>query len=649
MIDEKEIPPYVASAKEQEEITIASRFRKEAYEHTRTERQQWRNSYFRYKLSRYLSEYEYIPDVPMALTYDSVERISAALPGGEFGFRGKPTDDEDITNSILFSEAMNYAWRDPAIMDGPTKMDNIKKQMALFGSAFAQVFWETKMDKEGNVIKSDPQFWPLNIFDVYYNKFAPEIEDMPEIGYQSIVSLDWLKKNAKTMGYKNAKYVKGFQPRTTDMDEDSSSIDHEETMSGKQKKDNDLAKIFEIQSDDIIKTFAIDDNGWVFLRKRKNKIGRKNVVIFRLKRHPLPNRLLGVTDVQRGGAIEDAIQRQMNQAVFNTLLVDNPNFTYDYTDRNIDPRTFITAPGAGIPRGKDQNAITPIQFPSHLNDSLAMINTLMERYKRVVNTPDITAGLAEGNTATSDSINDANAKASTEKIVDGMKASMTKLGDLMRELYKEYGDESMSITIRTPELLESFAGTDEALTVDVNTAETFDLDRDIDIEVDFTVQNKMILSRRIVEWLTITAQDPTVPPSLRMKGYQKWLEFNDLDDLAKAFQEQAGLGQTSDLSAADQENQQLMNGQALPPTPNASKPHMQRHVELMRMDETGPEIDRIIMAHIEGEIAQQQGGQQQPGQEQLQQGQPQGAPQGPPQEQSVNPIAEQSTIGIPQI
>lgn len=566
MTDEKETPPYVPSQRDQKDIERVMRFKDEAYEQTREERQEWRNSYFRYKLSHYLSEYDYVPDVQLALTYDTVERTATSLPAHEFGFRAKPTGQEDVKNALLFSEAMNHAWRSPNIMDGPTKMENVKKQMALFGNCFVQVYWETEMDEDGNVVRSDPNFWPLNIFDVYYNKFIPTVDELPEIGYQSIVSLQWLRDHGKDLGYKNIKFVKGFSPRTQGEDNDSSSIDTEEMM-GKKKKENDLAKIFELQSDKEIITIAIDDNGPVFLRKAKNKLGKKNCVLFKMKTHPLPNRLLGVTDVAKGGALEDAIQRQMNQAVFNTLLVDNPNFTFDATDRNVDPRTFITAPGAGIPRGRNKDSVTPVEFPSHLRESLNLVGYLTDRFKTVVNTPDIMRGVGdkEADTATESNILDANSKATTEKIVDGMKASMEKVGDLMRRLYKEYGDESMTIELRTPELLQQFGeGGEEVMTVDLPSAD-FNLDRDIEITVDFTVQNKAILSRRIVEWLSITQNDPGVPIALRLSAYQKWLEFNDLDDLAREFQDQVGLSQMQDLLNQTMQLQQSMTGGAPQP------------------------------------------------------------------------------------
>jgi len=597
----KDVPVYVPSQSELADITAALLFKKESYQDTRQERQEWRNSYFRYKLQRRLSDYEYISDVQLGLTYDSVERVTATLPGREFGFKAKPVGPEDTRNALLTSEAMIQAWNSPDIMDGPNKMDVIKKNMALFGSAFAQVYWDLVLDEQGNVIKSDPCLTPINIFDCYYNKFIPEIEQLPKFGSQVTVSLEWLKENGERMGFSNLKYVRGFTPRTVGMDVDSSSVDAEETMSGHTTTPT-VARLFEVISDTEILTLALDDAGAVWLRKTPNKLGRKNIVIFRLKRHPLPNRLLGVTDVARGGSIEDSIQRTMNQMVFNSLLVDNPNFTFDATDRHIDPRTFVSAPGSGIPRGKDPNAITPIEFPSHMADSQNLITMLLERYKRIVNTPDIIAGDAQGNTATTDNLNDANAKSATDKIVDGMKGSMQKMAVLIKKLYELYGPESLTVQVRTPELADALGGDVAEVGIANIQKADFSLERDIDITVEFTSQNKSVLSRRIVEWLNLTVQDQTVPPQLRAMGYQKWLEFNDLDDLALAYEEFSNMGQTSDLALADQENAKLGSGTALPPTPNASTAHTQRHVDYLRRVDTGPDIDRIVQDHIEGEL-----------------------------------------------
>lgn len=602
--DGKETPPYVPTQKEQADITYAMNFRKQAYEDTRQERQEARVNYLRYKQSLNLSDYDFMPDVHLGLTYDAVERITATLPGREFGFKARPVGMEDTKNALLVSEVIKTAWNSPDIMDGPSKMDIIKKGMVLFPAQFAQVYWKTEVDENGDVIKSDPCLIPLNFFDCYYNKFIPEIDHLPEFGLQTIVSLQWLKDNAKLMGFKNTKYVKGFTPKQKgSQDEDSSTIDSEETLSG-QKGTPTIAKLFEVQTNKEIMTFAIDDGQVVWLRKVPNKIGRKNIVIFRYKRNPLPNRLLGVTDITRGGNIEDSIQRATNQMVFNSLLVDNPTFSFDSTDQNIDPRTFVSAPGAGIPRGKNPDALTPISFQSHMNDSMSLINFLVERYKKVVNIPDIIGGTASGNTATSDSLNDSNAKVGIDKVVDGMKGSMQHMASLLVKLYETYGPESLTVQVRTPELADELSNSES---VTQNSAQEisradFSMPRDIDVVVEFTSQNKSMLSRRIVEWLNITAQDQTVPPQLRMQGYQKWLEFNDLDDLAAAYAELAKTGQTSDINLAEQENAKMAGGTELPPTPNASQAHTQRHVDFMRRADTGPEIDRLLQAHIEGEL-----------------------------------------------
>lgn len=602
--DPQEGAPYVPTQKEQKDITYALNFKKQAYEDTREERQQARTNYLRYKQARNLSEYDYVDDVQLGFTYDTVERLTSALPGREFGFKAHPVGPEDTKNALLVSEALNQAWQSPDIMDGPSKMDVIKKGMVLFPAVFAQVYWHTELDEDGNVKKSDPRFIPLNFFDCYYNKFIPEIDQLPEFGYQTIVSLDWLKRNGKRLGFKNVSKVKGFTPKQKgNQDEDSSTIDGEETMSGLRGKPV-LAKLFEIISDDEILTLAMDDAQTVWLRKTSNKLKRKNIVIFRYARNPIPNRLLGVSPVTFGGAIEDAIQRASNQMVFNSILVDNPGFTYDATDRNIDERTFVMAPGAGIPRGKDANAITPITFQSHMGESLNAINFLTERYKKVVNLPDIITGSGSAGTATQDSLNDANAKSSIDKVVDGMKGTMGHTASILKDLYKVYGQESISIQIRTPELADKLAQGNAPATNSIQeiAKSDFSIDRDVDITVEFTSQNKAVLSRRIVEWLSLTAQDAAVPPQVRMQGYQKWLEFNDLDDLAATYEEFAKTGQTSDLNLAEQENAQMAGGTALPPTPEATQAHTQRHIDFMRRADTGPEIDRILKAHIDGEL-----------------------------------------------
>ena len=247
-----------------------------------------------------------------------------------------------------------------------------------------------------------------------------------------------------------------------------------------------------------------------------------------------------------------------------------------------------------------------------MNDSMTLINFLVERYKKVVNIPDIIGGTAGGNTATTDSLNDANAKVGIDKVVDGMKGSMQHMASLIVKLYETYGPESITIQVRTPELADELSNSESVSqhsAQEISRAD-FSMPRDIDVVVEFTSQNKSMLSRRIVEWLNITAQDQAVPPQLRMQGYQKWLEFNDLDDLAAAYAELAKTGQTSDINLAEQENAKMAGGTELPPTPNASQAHTQRHVDFMRRADTGPEIDRLLQAHIEGELQALQAKQQ---------------------------------------
>lgn len=613
---------YMPSEEERKDIEYALGFKKASYEQTKLERAEWRRSYERYKLTRKLSEYDYVEDVPLGLTYDSVERAAAALPGKEFGFQAKPTGDEDMKDAIMASKYFKQVWESPDAMDGPAKMDVIKKGTALFGTVFAQVYWETSFDSDGNLKKSDPCLNPLNIFDCYYNKFYSEIDDLPEFGYETFISLEWLKNNAKQMGYKNTDKVRGtILRRGSAYDEDSSYIDMKETPS---MGDNDklrIVRLFELQTPAYTYTFALDDNSTIFLRKIKNKIGKISIVAFRWKRNPLPNRLLGLTDIASGGEIEDAIQRASNQAIFNSLLVDNPMFTFDKTDRDIDPRTFIGAPAAAIPRGKDPNSITPLMIPSHLNDSLAMINTLLQRYKRTVNVPDSIAGQGDANadTATEVSIIDANAKATYAKVIDSFKYTMLKMALLVRDLFEQYGPESITLQISEPELLErlkenQFQQVSESGMSVTSTKEALVLKRDIEITVDFTTQNKAVLSRNLVSFMGLTAKDQSIPPQVKMKMYKTFLELNDLEEIALALDEaidQNAQDNPSDLQLADQENNQMAQGTAVPPTPSASPAHTQRHVEFMRRRAFSPEVDRIFQQHIQGELDALQGQQQQ--------------------------------------
>lgn len=611
--DKKEDKVYVPTAKEQQDITYATSFKDECAQQTQKERANWRKSLQRYNLLRNISRYDYIDDVHIGLTYDAVERVVSSLPGREFGFKARPTGPEDIENALLFSEALSKAWNSVDVMDGPSKMQIVKRSMALFGSCPVQLYWNTKTDKNGEVVKSDPAFYPLNIFNFYANKFSPELEDCEEIGYISEMSLDNFKRSAEAMGYKNWQKVQGVGPGTSQStspsttDGDSSATDKDENTTGAGGDKIKVVRLFEVQSNDMILTIALDKSP-IWLRKIDNKIGMKNCVMFRYKRNPLPNRLYGVTDIERGGELEDSIQEAFNQMAFNHLLVDNPGFTYNKMDKNIDPRTFVMAPGAGIPRGQDPNSITPIQFNSHLGESVSIIANMLERYKRIVNVPDILAGVSDKgvDSATESNILNANTKAAFDSIVAEMKSTMYRMATILKKMYEVYGPESINIKISSPELIEKLSNNP----VDVKSGlefempkEAFILDRDIEVVVDFTTQNKSVLSKRLIEFLQFTGQDQTVPPELRSSSYKQWLLLNDLDTLAMEYEKIVNRKQTSDTSLADKENQQMMNGTQLPSTPGATSAHTQRHIEFMRGDQSGPEVDRLLQAHIQGEIA----------------------------------------------
>jgi hypothetical protein len=616
-----EIEPYIATSEENDDIVYAQQFKTASFNQTRRERKQWRNSYERYRLERKLSEYDYIEDVPFALTYDAVEKSVANLPGREFGFDAKPAkrDDgaDDIKDAILFSRVIDRDWRSPDIMDGPTKMEVIKRSMALFGNCFTQIPWEIIANGDGEVIKNGPNLIPLNIFDCYYNKFFSEVDQLPEFGYETRVSLDWFRANAKKLGFKNWESVQGVTAaKVTTYDEDSGTIDKQETPSSNL---NDtrlrMVRLFEVVSNNTILTLAMDTSP-VWLRKIPNKAGTKGVVLFRWKRNPLPNRLLGVSDIAQAGSIDDAVQRAANQSIFNSLLVDNPMFTYNKLDQYIDPRTFVAAPGGGIPRGSDPNSITPLLMDSHMRDSLEMINALAERFKRVANVPDISGGYGDPNadTATANQIIDQNAKAGYNLVVDSIKNSMQKMATILQNLYEKFGPDDISLKVYEPELLKKLkpeVGLVQGMAeqgVDVNTTkQAFSIKRDIDITVDFTTQNKAILSRNIVNFLQIAANDQAVSPQLKIMCYKEWLTFNDLDDLALKFEQQGRAMGSSDVTQADSENQQMAQGEMLPPTQNPTPQHTQRHIEFLRTNTNNPELHRALDQHIKGELEQLQG------------------------------------------
>ena len=597
---------YQPSMSQQKDIEWALDFKKQTYTSTQQERLMWRQQLERYNLKRLLSEYDYIDDVQLGLTYDATERAVDQLPGREFGLKAKAKDSDDIKSAIIFAERLKRDWQSPDRMDGPTKMEIIKRGMRLFGTAVAQVYWDANTGA--------PCFVPINIFDFYINKFVPDANST-DVGAITTMSLSDFKRMADELGFKNADKVQGITSRQTTqgVGEDSTSLDREDTP-GETGDKQRLVRLFEVQTaGGEILTIALDENP-VWLRKIKNELDRNNYIVFRWKRSPLPNRFYGITDVAKGGSIEDAIQRTLNQAVFNTLLTDNAMFTYDATDRNIKPRTFVSNPGAAIPRGQNPNAITPLQVNSHLGESLMMFKELLSRHQRVANVPEVLAGSGNANTASQDNLNDTNAKVALDKVVDGMKGSMLQMWVLMRKLYEVYAPEQIEVPI--DEENEDLGNTGPQ-TFAIEKGD-FSLDRDLEVTVDFTAQNKALLSRRIIEFLQINNADQSIPPSLKRKAQIMWLRFADLDELAAEYEVDASVNQVQDLTQADRENEQMFNGEVLPPTPNASIPHTQRHIDFMRRAETGPDVDRLLQAHIEGEMATHQGGlpqQGQPGQE----------------------------------
>jgi len=618
--DEPKYSVYHPTQAESKDIEWALDFKKQAYDSTTKERLQWKQMLERYNLTRILSEYDYVDDVQIGLTYDATERAVDQLPGREFGLKAKATGLEDIKPAILFAERLKRDWQSPDLMDGPTKMEIIKRSMRLFGTAVAQLYWDTNTGA--------PCFTPINLFDFYTNKFVPDVVKS-DAGSITTISLDEFQKLAKELDFKNADKVVGVTSKDSaamGVAADGSSIDRQETPQPTGDKQR-LVKLFEVQTvGGEILTIALDEQP-VWLRKIKNELGRNNFIVFRWKRHPLPNRFYGITDVAKGAALEDAIQRTLNQAVFNTLLVDNAMFTYDATDRNIKPRTFVANPGAAIPRGQNPNSITPLQVQSHLNESLLLFQQLLTRHSKVANIPDILAGSGNANTASQDNLNDTNAKVALDKVVDGMKGSMLQMWTLMRKLYEVYAPELIDVPVdETPKELQSEGSQSGPQKYQINKGD-FSLERDLEVTVDFTAQNKALLSRRIIEFLQINNADQTIPPSLKRKAQIMWLRFADLDELAAEYEVDASQNQVSDLSTADRENEQMFNGQAVPPTPNASTAHTQRHVEFMRRAETGPEVDRLLQAHIEGELQQHQGKlpqppMQQPMEQPMQPGQP---------------------------
>jgi hypothetical protein len=623
---------YSPNAKEQKTLEQVLQFKEQCYRQTATERLAWRESLERYNLKRLLSEYDYIDDLPTGLTYDAVERAVDHLPGREFGLIARPQGSEDTHNALLFAEVLKQDWNSPDQMDGPTKMEIVKRGMRLFGTSITQVYWETITDEQGNVVKSGPAFQPLNIFDFYINKFVPDVDEADYIGYLSTVSLEWFQTHAKDLGFKNIKYVNGVSGnKSQGIDSDSSTLDKEDTPQDAGLEKLRLVKLFEVQSNNRIITVALDEQP-VVLRDVPNRLGRKNCVVFRWKRHPFPNRFYGVSDVAKAGPLEDAIQRQLNQAVFNTLLVDNAMFTYDKTDRNIDTRTFVAAPSAAIPRGQNPNSIVSLKVQSHLSESLTMIGNLMDRYKRLVNIPDIMAAAGQANTATQDNLNDINARTSIDKVVDGMKGSFLHLWSLLRDLYTVYGPDSITVSLYAPDLLKQLSGVQATPGQQFDIPkDQFSLKRDLEVTVDQTTMNRAVMLRRLNEALAILKTDPSIPANVRLATYGEYFKYSGLDKISDAFQEAAGRTATQETTSAESENQAMFGGQQLPPTPNATPAHTQVHVDFMRSTQTGPEVDRLLQAHIEGE---------------LQQGQTQGQ-MAPPQESAMPAEGNMATTEVP--
>jgi hypothetical protein len=477
----------------------------------------------------------YLSNLFIPKTHEAVEYLASYFAGINQVVIARPETGADVNKARVAAKLLDFQWRKE--LKARIKVATWIKQCLLFSDGIMKAGWD--------VSEEQPFITPLNLPDVYFDYFTPNIQDSPIIHkltkFKSAIEKDTRYKKA---------VVKDLVAET-DVDYDN---EFDKTESGQQdtgESNDPKITYYEYWStDNEVITVGKTSFGYQVMRRIKNEYvdadnqPYKPFVKIVCKNSPLANRAYNIGAIEPTLKIQKAFNDAVNEFFDNASLVNNKQWI-KRRGASINPGDLVRRPG-GIITVDDINKDIKSEETSDIKGSMMeMINFLDSEFQQASMVVNLMKGIGGGGLATEAVMGQQNIFNLFDSVNQNIQDGMSELGQMILDLDMQYMTKKKTIQILDSEEKTVFADIDKGA-IKGKYAIQVSADRKDN-------QNKAVKQKQLLEFLGTVAQDQVTLqqyPNLPQKIYKKWLEeagFTDSDyffDEAKKVEGNVDVSQT---------------------------------------------------------------------------------------------------------
>jgi len=646
-LEEKEQPDYKPKEEEQGWINFVYE-RKKEMEQGRTNgsgavtdwETYWDNSDKAYnaKPPRTTSSDDWRSNLHIPLEKSMCETIKQETVDQVIKFTVEPGDETDIPKLPFMNKTIDYAlekmkWN---IINFLSTHDKITRGTAVLKVIYRKekrkVYDPVSMEEgseeyeEKDILDYDDVFIQLkDLFDIYIDERVRSVDDARDLIERELINIREFHRLYDTM-YPNAKSVKA-----------GGDTDLKQYYSPPKDVSSNDVEVLHYWNKPLDK-YIILANG-VLVRNMPNPYSHKQIPYTLLYGIRTTDSIYGQSIPMQIKEIVDELNTLRNLRIdFQHMSIDKMFVVSDQLD--LDEEDLTVRPHGMIPVSTTtmpiQNLIMPLEYGDIKPSSAQDIEMLLEDARRTLGIDDRVQGVmpqGRGTATEAAILKEASMKRINVMVKVSEMDGLPRLGDLLIQTIQQYyaipkikqivgedgevteEEEYKQVRVPESEIVPTQEGTEE-----IRQGEGYALFQaspdkvrgnfDVKVMVDSTpYPSKAMRQAKITEMVQTVLSNPMWQQMISAKkGLDRYLRSND--ENPEDWVEE-GTGEGDEQNLANQENQQMDNGEALPSTPNITEKHTVVHLERTQnadYQQLSPEIQQVYEQHIMGEQEQHQGG-----------------------------------------
>ena len=350
----------------------------------------WSECMKAYESKTEINSNPYLSNLFIPKTHEAIEYLASYFAGVNQVIIARPEAGADVNKAKVAAKLLDFQWRKE--LRARIKVATWIKQCLLFSDGIMKVGWDTS--------KEQPFISPINLPDIYFDYFTPNIQDSPIIHklvkFKSSIESD---KRYKKAVVKDLISEQDADPQT----------DFDKTQTGQSDTGEDTdPKItyYEYWSiDNEVITIGKTSAGYGVMRRIPNDYKDADDKPYRpfvksvCKNSPLANRAYNIGAIEPTLKIQKAFNDAVNEFFDNATLVNN-KIWIKKTGASINQGDLVRRPGAII-TVDDINKDLKSEETSDIKGSmLEMINFLDSEFQQASMVVNLMKGIGGGGLAT---------------------------------------------------------------------------------------------------------------------------------------------------------------------------------------------------------------------------------------------------------